>query len=175
VSARDRDKAERDDRDELDPTPTLDPIDAPTVGLDPLERALYQPRAPLMGEASRMAPSPPPPMPAPPLDTLLDRFVKRFAMSGDRNRGTAHLSVGAGELAGGTVTLHAENGAVTIVVDAPAGADGAGLGERLRARMAGRGIEATVEVRLGQTGDRQQATGNGEWGRRDGGGAVAVI
>lgn len=117
-------------------------------GLDPLERALWQPT---LGAPEARAPvrvSPPAmPLAAPPLDALVDRFVKRFAMSGDRNRGTAHLAIGGGELAGGAVTVRAEGGAVTIVVDAPPGVSGEAFGARLGERLRARGIDATIEVR----------------------------
>lgn len=146
--ARDAKDQDGDDRDRDEPAASAlgEGLEAPIAGLDPLERALYQPRLATF-DTARAAPAPPPQAPAPPLELLVDRFVKRFAMSGDRHRGTAHLTVGAGELAGGSVTLHAEHGAVTIVVDAPPGADGSSLGERLRQRMKARGVEATVEVR----------------------------
>ena len=150
----------RSDRRDVESTPERerprdDPevvADAPLWGLDPLDRALYCPGFPAPALAASPACAPrsdaaPAPAGAPALDALVDRFLKRFAMSGDRHRGTAHLGVGAGELAGGSLTVHAEGNVVTVTLDAPPGVDGASLGARLAARLRARGLDATVDVR----------------------------
>ncbi|HEY6724051.1 MAG TPA: hypothetical protein VI197_08460 [Polyangiaceae bacterium] len=76
------------------------------------------------------------------------RGVRRIAWGGDRQRSVAYIELGAGELNGACLTLEARGGSVSLVVDLPPGASGAGWAERLADRLARRGLEVqSVEVR----------------------------
>jgi hypothetical protein len=82
------------------------------------------------------------------LEELLPQVVKRIAWAGDGRRGSVRMELGAGALAGGTVTVHADDGRVRVEIAAPAGADAGHWRERIEARLAARGIEVErVEVR----------------------------
>jgi hypothetical protein len=75
-------------------------------------------------------------------------MVRRAVWSGDGRRGTAHLEIGAGALAGATLVVHADEGRVRVRLDVPPGVDGATWEERIRLRLAARSIQAEeVEVR----------------------------
>lgn len=80
------------------------------------------------------------------LDDILAKMVTRFALSGDKKRGTSHLVVGAGELAGGSVTLDADGDAVHVRIDAPPGVDARAFAEGVRARLEAKGLRPTIEL-----------------------------
>jgi hypothetical protein len=67
--------------------------------------------------------------------------VHRVAWSGDGRRRTARLEIGAGELSGATLLVHADGGHVRVHLDARAWQG------RIAARLAARNIPAdAVEV-----------------------------
>ncbi|MGA7124096.1 MAG: hypothetical protein WBY94_28600 [Polyangiaceae bacterium] len=81
------------------------------------------------------------------LEDLVPVLVRRIAWSGDRHRGTVRIELGAGELAGGTLLVHAEDGRVRVHLDAPPGADPRQWQQRIRDRLATRGLATdSVEV-----------------------------
>lgn len=81
------------------------------------------------------------------LEDLLPALVRRIAWSGDGQRGSVRLELGAGELAGATLLVHADAGRVSVQMDVPPGVDAAAWEQRLRARLAARGLPTdTVEV-----------------------------
>ncbi|HKQ68714.1 MAG TPA: hypothetical protein VJT73_05210 [Polyangiaceae bacterium] len=81
------------------------------------------------------------------LDHVLTRLVRRMAWAGDSHNGTARLELGAGELEGATLVIHAEGGALRVSLDVPPGVDGAAWKERLSRRLGARGLQvASFEV-----------------------------
>jgi hypothetical protein len=57
------------------------------------------------------------------------------------------MEIGAGELAGGTLFVHAEDGRVNVRLSAPAGVDGERWRARISDRLAARGLAVeTVEL-----------------------------
>lgn len=82
------------------------------------------------------------------LEDLVPQLVKKIAWSGDAQRGTVRMELGAGELSGATLTVSAEHGRVSVRVDAPPGTDTTAWRDRLTARLEARGLALdTVEVR----------------------------
>ena len=81
------------------------------------------------------------------LEELVPQLVKKIAWSGDAQRGTVRMELGAGDLAGGTLTVSAENGRVSVHVAAPPGTDANEWKSRIANRLAARGIAVdTVHV-----------------------------
>jgi hypothetical protein len=81
------------------------------------------------------------------LEELLPALVRRVAWSGDGRRGTVRLELGAGELAGATLLVHADSGRVRVRLDVPPGVDAARWEHRIRQRLEANRIPAdTVEV-----------------------------
>jgi len=81
------------------------------------------------------------------LEDLVPALVRRIAWSGDRHRGAVRIELGAGELAGGTLLVQADDGRVRVHLDAPPGADPRRWQERITERLATRGlITDSVEV-----------------------------
>jgi hypothetical protein len=78
------------------------------------------------------------------LEDLLPALVRRIAWSGDRHRGTVRLELGAGELAGGTLLVHAEDGRVRVHLDVPPGVDTRQWEQRIRDRLAARGVATDI-------------------------------
>jgi hypothetical protein len=74
------------------------------------------------------------------LEELVPQLVKKIAWSGDAQRGMVRMELGAGDLAGGTLTVSAENGRVTVHVAAPPGTDAAEWKNRISSRLEARGI-----------------------------------
>jgi hypothetical protein len=81
------------------------------------------------------------------LEDLLPALVRRIAWSGDRQRGVVRLELGAGELAGATLLVHAEGGRVRVHLDVPAGVDTRQWQRRISERLASRGVP-TDEVEV---------------------------
>ena len=81
------------------------------------------------------------------LEELVPQLVKKIAWSGDAQRGMVRMELGAGDLAGGTLTVSAENGRVSVHVAAPPGTDAGEWKSRIANRLAARGIAVdTVHV-----------------------------
>jgi hypothetical protein len=81
------------------------------------------------------------------LEELVPQLVKKIAWSGDAQRGTVRMELGAGDLAGGTLTVSAENGRVSVHVSAPPGTDASEWKSRIANRLEARGIAVdTVHV-----------------------------
>lgn len=132
------DRRPRDREPAPAPPPDRDP-------LEPLERTLWPLRPPV---APPPPASPPPPAAAlPPVDQLVDRLLRRLALGGSRHRGTAFLEIGAGELQGASVTIHAEGGRLCIDVEAPEGEASRRWRSQLQERLRARGLEAEVTLR----------------------------
>ena len=119
--------------DELDPSARQAAQLAPRVGLSP--RTETSQEAPLTN--ARVS-----------LEDLVPQLVKKIAWSGDAKAGTVRMELGAGELAGATLTVSAEHGRVSVQVDTPPGTDTAAWRERLASRLTAKGIPLdAVEVR----------------------------
>jgi hypothetical protein len=81
------------------------------------------------------------------LEDLLPALVRRVAWSGDGRRGTVRLELGAGELAGATLLIHADEGRVRLQLSVPPGASSSGWSARIAERLAARGLVVdAVEV-----------------------------
>jgi len=81
------------------------------------------------------------------LEQVMSRFVRRIAWSGDAHTGTARLELGAGELTGATLTIHAEGGAVRVSLELPPGVDRAEWRDRIAKRLGARGVQiASLDV-----------------------------
>jgi hypothetical protein len=74
------------------------------------------------------------------LEELVPQLVKKIAWSGDAQRGMVRMELGAGDLAGGTLTVSAENGRVSVHVAAPPGTDANEWKTRIANRLEARGI-----------------------------------
>ena len=97
--------------------------------------------------ASPAAPAAAPAPAAASLEELLPALVRRIAWAGDRHRGSVRLELGAGELAGATLLVHADGGRVQVQMSTPAGVDTAAWRSRITRRLAARGIPTdSVEV-----------------------------
>jgi hypothetical protein len=126
---------------------TSDAIDP----LDPMTRALFAPGL----RSSAVTPAPPP---APPddsvsrssrvsLEHVLTRLVRRIAWSGDAHTGSARLELGAGALEGATLTIHSDQGKVSVSLEVPPGVDREQWKERIARRLGARGLQvAALEV-----------------------------
>lgn len=78
---------------------------------------------------------------------LVERWVKRVALGGDARRAVARLDIGEGRYAGAALTVSAEAARVSVELTLPGGTGDAALAERLRARLARRGLDVEVVVR----------------------------
>ena len=81
------------------------------------------------------------------LEELIPQLVKKIAWSGDAKAGTVRMELGAGDLAGSTLTVSAENGRVSVHIAAPPGTDASAWKNRIATRLEARGISVdTVHV-----------------------------
>jgi hypothetical protein len=78
------------------------------------------------------------------LEDLIPALVRRIAWSGDRQRGAVRLEIGAGELAGATLTVQAHRGVVRVHMSVPPGADAGEWEQRIADRLAARGVVTEV-------------------------------
>jgi hypothetical protein len=129
----------------------LDPLHRRRAALAPSQDLPHPSLYPIIAPAPFSAPAPTDPTPsaraATSLEDLLPALVRRIAWSGDRYRGSVRLELGAGELAGATVWVHAEAGRVRVHMHVPPGVDADGWQQRIRRRLASRGVPTdTVEV-----------------------------
>ena len=82
-----------------------------------------------------------------PMEQLMSKLVRRVAWSGNARTGTARLELGAGELEGATLMIHADNGAVRVVIDLPPGVDRAAWRDRIAGKLGTRGLHVEdVEI-----------------------------
>jgi hypothetical protein len=112
-------------------------------GLDPSARHAAQLAPPVLGGASPSAPASPAQIEArvrSSVEDLLPALVRRVAWSGDGRRGTVRLELGAGELAGGTLLVHVDDGRVRVRLSAPPGVDVGAWRERILGRLEARGL-----------------------------------
>jgi hypothetical protein len=155
------------DPDSADAADLLDPL-GPMDPLDPLHpwmrhRAALAPPGVVLGAGADLPTVPPrdptaaPPAAAPDVasahagppsvEDLLPALVRRVSWTGDRRTGSVRLELAAGELAGGTLLVHAQDGCVRVHLDVPPGADRATWHERLRRRLEARHVVVdTLEV-----------------------------
>ena len=127
-------------RRHTDPSGEAGTAERLSLWVDPLQRALAQPLLPQVEPAA-----PPPAHPALAMDEI-ERAVRRIAWGGDRQRSVAYIELAAGELSGASLTLEARGKVVSVVVDVPAGTSTAGWAERLRDRLAQRGVDVESVV-----------------------------
>lgn len=82
------------------------------------------------------------------LEELVPQLVRRIAWGGDARRGSVRMELGAGELAGATLVVHADGGRVRVELTVPSGADAEAWRDRIERRLAARGLDvAAVDVR----------------------------
>lgn len=125
-----------------------DPVHRRRAALSPVEGlsvpVAIGPFSPAVSAGGQVAPSSVPPAS---LEELIPVLVRRIAWTGDRHRGSVRLELGAGELAGATLLVHADGGRVRVHIDAPPGADTLAWQHRISQRLASRGVLAdSVEV-----------------------------
>jgi hypothetical protein len=110
--------------------------------LDPALRHAAQIAPPLVAQSpsSVLAQSAPEMKARASLEELLPQVVRRIAWAGDARKGSVRMELGAGALAGGVVTVHADDGRVRVELSAPAGTDTEEWRQRLEGRLAARGI-----------------------------------
>jgi len=75
------------------------------------------------------------------LEDLVPALVKKIAWAGDGRRGSARIEIGAGELAGATLIVHADEGKVRVELSVPAGVDTEQWRDRLEKRLGARGLD----------------------------------
>jgi hypothetical protein len=105
--------------------------------LDPLEIVLAVPATPAAPLASDFTPRAD-------FATAVEELVRRISWGGDRRSGTARIELGNGSLEGGSILVQALGRQVQVELDLPAGFDGRALEQRLRERLAARGIEVAA-------------------------------
>lgn len=82
------------------------------------------------------------------LEEILPALVKKIAWAGDGRKGSVRIELGAGELAGSTLLVHADDGKVRVQLDTPPGVDAAHWKQRIHDKLAARGLDVeSVEVR----------------------------
>lgn len=75
------------------------------------------------------------------LEGLLPSLVRRVAWSGDGKKGTIRLELGGGELAGGTLLIHADGGRIAVHLTTPEGSNVAQWRDRIAARLTAKGLD----------------------------------
>lgn len=82
------------------------------------------------------------------LEEILPALVRKIAWAGDGKRGSVRIELGAGELAGSTLLVHADDGKVRVQLDVPQGVDAEGWKQRIHDKLSARGLDVeSVEVR----------------------------
>jgi hypothetical protein len=111
------------------------------AAIDPMVQVLVALAPPLSGPHATARPEPAlPPEARPPIEQLMAKLVRRIAWSGNARSGLARLELGAGELAGATLTIQADNGVLKVALDLPPGVDRAAWKERISGRLGARGL-----------------------------------
>ncbi len=117
----------------------------PGAPLDPLSRHLALDRP--LPAAPPAAAAPPPNAPLLHVEQLVARLVRRVAWGGDGRRGAARIELGAGELAGATITVESCGRELAVDIDLPPGVSADAWRERITARLRAKGFElASVDV-----------------------------
>jgi hypothetical protein len=121
---------------------SLDPLERRNAQLAPPAFALPL-VAPAVAAAERQ-----PALRAASLETLLPALVRRIAWSAQgKERGTVRLEIGAGELRGAVLLVHADAGEVTVHVSIPNTADREAWRAKLAHRLESRGVRVVaIEV-----------------------------
>jgi hypothetical protein len=82
------------------------------------------------------------------LEEILPQLVKKIAWAGDGKKGSVRIELGAGELAGSTLLVHADDGKVRVELSVPPGVDANAWKERIHSKLSARGLDVeSVDVR----------------------------
>jgi hypothetical protein len=121
--------------DDLDPMARRAAQLAPPVQLGP-PIAVEQPSA-IVDTQARVS-----------LEEILPALVRKIAWAGDGKRGSVRIELGAGELAGSTLLVHADDGKVRVELSVPPGVDSNAWRDRIHEKLTARGLDVeSVEVR----------------------------
>jgi hypothetical protein len=128
----------------------LDPLNRHRAALAPPDMVSFAPPVTQAGFGPTTAPRVAPegaPRTLSSLEHLIPALVRRVAWSGDGRRATARLEIGAGELAGAILLVHADAGHIHVHLDVPPGVDARAWQRRIAGRLAARNIPTdAVEV-----------------------------
>lgn len=81
------------------------------------------------------------------LEEILPALVRKIAWAGDGKRGSVRIELGAGELAGSTLLVHADHGKVKVELSVPPGVDAHDWQQRIHHKLSARGLDVeSVEV-----------------------------
>ena len=82
------------------------------------------------------------------LEEIPPALVRKIAWAGDGKRGSVRIELGAGDLAGSTLLVHADHVKVRVELDVPPGVDAHSWRERIHSKLSARGLDVeSVEVR----------------------------
>lgn len=82
------------------------------------------------------------------LEEILPQLVRKIAWAGDGKKGSVRIELGAGELAGSTLLVHADEGKVRVELNVPPGVDAHAWKERIHSKLTARGLDVeSVDVR----------------------------
>lgn len=82
------------------------------------------------------------------LEEILPQLVRKIAWAGDGKKGSVRIELGAGELAGSTLLVHADDGKVRVQLDVPPGVDANAWKDRIHEKLTARGLDVeSVDVR----------------------------
>lgn len=102
--------------------------------LDPLVASLTSPLASMRSTPVALASV------SPALDQVALQLVRRFSAGASSRGATVRMEFSAGPLAGASIVVTSDAGALSVAVDAPAGFDAGPLAERLRQRLEAKGL-----------------------------------
>lgn len=115
-----------------------EPAAPEALAREPLARQLATPMA------NRAPGEPPAALPAgPPVAEVLalEQLLRRLSWGGNGRRGSARIELAAGELAGATVLVQADDGLVSFELDAPPGVNELAWRRRMVERLRARGLD----------------------------------
>lgn len=128
----------------------LAPDERPRWGHSPENLAeLFACLSPLSGAGAALPAEPPGASPAAAAQVaeLVERWARRISLGGDQRRGVARLDIAEGRYAGAQLLVSAEGSHVAVELTLPESPRDASLPERIRARLAQRGLSSEVTVR----------------------------